>query len=114
MSNGTPHHDPDDYFLQTRMSCGDHIEELRVHLWRAVYGFGFSMILALCVGHIVVEWIKAPVSQQLDEFYKRRQKTVMGGLNKEKSSPTPRRRRSARSGWSGSRSPPPTRANRPR
>ena len=86
MSNGTPHHDPDDYFLQTRMSFGDHIEELRVHLWRAVYGFGFAMVIALCVGHIVVEWIKAPVSQQLDEFYKRRQKTVMGGMNKEKSS----------------------------
>ena len=86
MSNGTPHHDPDDYFLQTRMSFGDHIEELRVHLWRAVYGFGFAMVIALCVGHIVVEWIKAPVSQQLDEFYKRRQKSVMGGMNKEKSS----------------------------
>jgi sec-independent protein translocase protein TatC len=87
MSNGLPH-DPDDYFHQTRMSFGDHIEDLRVHLWRAVYGFGFAMVLALCVGHIVVEWIKAPVSQQLDEFYKRRQIKVMGGLDKEKSSTT--------------------------
>ncbi len=77
MSNGTPHHDPDDYFLQTRMSFGDHIEDLRVHLWRAVYGFGFAMVLALCVGHIVVEWIKAPVSQQLGEFYRRRQDKLM-------------------------------------
>ena len=76
MSNGLPH-DPDDYFHQTRMSFGDHIEDLRTHLWRAVKGFMVAMVLALCVGHIVVEWIKAPVSEQLGEFYRRRQAKVM-------------------------------------
>ena len=85
MSNGLPP-DPDDYFHQTRMSFGDHIEDLRTHLWRAVKGFLAAMVLALCVGHIVVEWIKAPVSQQLDEFYKRRQLKVMDGKDKDKSS----------------------------
>ena len=84
MSNGLPP-DPDDYFHQTRMSFGDHIEDLRTHLWRAVKGFLAAMVLALCVGHIVVEWIKAPVSQQLDEFYKRRSQKVMAGEQKDKS-----------------------------
>ena len=76
MSNGLPH-DPDDYFHDTRMSFGDHIEDLRTHLWRAVKGFLVAMVLALCVGHIVVEWIKAPVSQQLGAFYDRRKEKLM-------------------------------------
>lgn len=76
MSNGFSS-DPDDYFQDTRMSFGDHIEELRQHLWRALAGFGVALILAFFVGHIVVEWIKAPVSQQLREWYKRRQNRVL-------------------------------------
>ncbi len=31
--------DPDDMFADTRMSFGEHIEDLRTHLLRAIYGF---------------------------------------------------------------------------
>ena len=31
--------DPDDMFADTRMSFGEHIEDLRSHLLRAIYGF---------------------------------------------------------------------------
>ena len=35
-ANTTP--DPDDFFAETRMSFGEHLEDLRTHLWRAVKG----------------------------------------------------------------------------
>jgi sec-independent protein translocase protein TatC len=71
MSNGVPK-DPDDFFAETRMSFGDHIEELRTHLWRAIYGFGVAMFFSLFIGHIIVRLITAPVKQQLEKFYERR------------------------------------------
>jgi sec-independent protein translocase protein TatC len=82
MSNGLPR-DPDDFFAETRMSFGDHIEELRQHLWRAIYGFGVAVFLAFFIGHFVVDFITAPVSQQLREFYKRRQTKVLQEKHKE-------------------------------
>src|SRR5436305_11269462 len=47
MSNGIIR-DPDDFFSETRMSFGDHIEELRGYLWRAIGG----LILCLFIGFI--------------------------------------------------------------
>jgi sec-independent protein translocase protein TatC len=76
MSNGNPP-DPDDFFAETRMSFGDHIEELRVHLWRAIYGFGIAVFASIFIGHIVVDYITAPVKQQLREYYIRHQKRVL-------------------------------------
>lgn len=70
MSNGfSP--DPDDYFKDSRMSFVDHIEDLRTHLWRAVYGFLIALFGSFFIGHYVVEWITAPVKSQLDAFYNR-------------------------------------------
>jgi sec-independent protein translocase protein TatC len=76
MSNGIPK-DPDDFFAETRMSFGEHIEDLRIHLWRAIYGFGIAMCLSFFIGHIVVAWITAPVKQELKRFYKRRQMKIL-------------------------------------
>src|SRR5262245_54924640 len=72
MSNGQPFNDPEDMFADTRMSFGDHLEELRAHLWRAVYGFGFAMVLAIFVAYPVLRFISAPVEKQLDIFYQKR------------------------------------------
>ena len=36
--------DPEDMFSDTRMSFGDHLEDLRTHLWRAVKGFFIAMV----------------------------------------------------------------------
>jgi len=76
MSNGTPP-DPDDFFAETRMSFGDHIEELRTHLWRAIAGFGVALFLSFFVGHIVVAFITAPVKRELANFYERRARKVL-------------------------------------
>jgi sec-independent protein translocase protein TatC len=80
MSNGTP--DPDDFFADTRMTFGDHIEDLRRHLWRAVAGFGVALFLSFFIGQQVVNFITAPVKSQLRAFYNRRVERTMEDLSK--------------------------------
>jgi sec-independent protein translocase protein TatC len=79
MSNGQIP-DPDDFFAETRMTFGDHIEDLRTHLWRAIAGFGLALFLSFFIGQYVVDWITAPVKQELHEFYKRRVEKTMKDL----------------------------------
>jgi len=76
MSNGFSG-DPDDYFQETRMSFGTTFEDLRKHLWRAVYGFLAAMVLSLPLGKYVLDGITAPVKQQLDRYYDRRMAKVL-------------------------------------
>lgn len=82
MNNGTPP-DPEDFFAETRMTFGDHLEELRLHLWRALAGFGVAMILSLFIGKMAVDFITAPVKQQLREFYNRRVEKTMRELQSD-------------------------------
>jgi Tat protein translocase TatC len=70
-------HDPDDFFKDTRMSFGDHIEELRNHLWRAVYGFLIALVVSLFIGSYVLDTIMAPVKSQLDAYYNRQMRRVL-------------------------------------
>jgi sec-independent protein translocase protein TatC len=79
-------YDEDDMFKDTRMSFGDHLEELRTHLWRAIWGLLFCMFVGFAldqigdwlnrpyigIGKPFMEIIKAPVKEALDEFYKTR------------------------------------------
>lgn len=60
----------EDMFADTRMSFGEHIEDLRKHLIRAIVGFVIAVLISFSFGHIVLEWIKAPVAKQLEEYYK--------------------------------------------
>ena len=47
MNHPDPTADPEDVFRDTRMSFGEHIEELRSHMLRAIYGFVIGMVVAL-------------------------------------------------------------------
>jgi sec-independent protein translocase protein TatC len=69
-------YDPEDYFKDSRMSFWDHIEELRMHLWRAIIGFVLALIAGLFIGQHAVEFIASPVEKQLSKFYDRRTKAV--------------------------------------
>lgn len=69
-------YDPEDYFKETRMSFWDHIEILRLHLFRAIAGFVVALIAGLFLGQYAVEFIAAPVESQLAKFYDRRVKDV--------------------------------------
>lgn len=67
----------DDPFADTRMTFGEHLEELRRHLWRAVLGFLVALVLSFSIGSYVLQFIKAPVQRQLEEFYAERAKQVL-------------------------------------
>ncbi len=62
-------HDPEDMFAHTKMSFWDHIEELRAHMWRAVYGFLIAMCVGLAIGKPMENFIAKPVEEQLQKFY---------------------------------------------
>src|SRR5213082_2048714 len=72
--------DPDDFFAETRMSFGDHIEDLRVHLWRAIKGFFFACIFGFFIGKQMLVFIAHPVEKQLQVFYDRRVQGVQQDL----------------------------------
>src|SRR5438874_1392562 len=74
--------DPDDFFADTRMSFGDHIEDLRVHLWRAVKGFIIACIFGFMIGKQVLAFIAQPVSDQLEAFYMKRAQDTKSDLEK--------------------------------
>jgi sec-independent protein translocase protein TatC len=58
----------EDLFQNSRMPFGDHIEELRSHLWRAIVGFLVALIVGLLVGHRVGQFIAAPVEAALARY----------------------------------------------
>jgi sec-independent protein translocase protein TatC len=67
-------HEPytDDLFRNSRMPFGDHIEELRWRLWRALGGFCVGLVVGFFVSPFVLEWIRAPIEKELAGYYLRR------------------------------------------
>jgi sec-independent protein translocase protein TatC len=61
----------DDLFAHTRMSFGDHIEELRLRMIRALLGLVVAMLVGLAVGKYALEFIQMPIQNELDAFYGR-------------------------------------------
>jgi sec-independent protein translocase protein TatC len=76
MNHPDPTADPEDIFKDTRMSFGEHIEELRSHMLRAIYGFVVGMIVSVVFAKWVFAIITGPVEAQLMEFYQRRVEKV--------------------------------------
>jgi sec-independent protein translocase protein TatC len=72
MRDPDPTADPEDIFKDTRMSFGEHIEELRSHMLRAIYGFVIGMVVALIFAKWVFAIITGPVEDQLMVFYNAR------------------------------------------
>lgn len=72
--------DPDDFFSETRMSFGDHIDDLRTHLMRAVKGFFIACIIGFAIGKQVLAFIAAPVTAQMQAFYDRRTELELAKL----------------------------------
>lgn len=88
------HQNPDDIFADTRMSFGDHIEELRKHLLKAVYGLlivllgGFVLDAVgealgteyIGLGRPMLKVIVAPAEEQVRAFYAKRNEQVSDKL----------------------------------
>jgi sec-independent protein translocase protein TatC len=62
----------DDPFASTRMSFGDHIEDLRSHMLRAVYGLLVGLLVGFVVAEPVLQFIQAPVQAELMRVYANR------------------------------------------
>jgi Tat protein translocase TatC len=67
----------EDLFAETRMTFGEHIEDLRRHLIRAIAGFLVALVFSFYPGYYVLEFIKAPVRRQLEAFYANRAKEAL-------------------------------------
>jgi sec-independent protein translocase protein TatC len=77
-----PEHD-DDFFKDSRMSFGDHLEELRWRMWRAIKGLGLCLVIGfildsigdrlgykwLGIGKPMLHIITEPVEEQVRDFY---------------------------------------------
>jgi sec-independent protein translocase protein TatC len=63
------------------MSFGDHIEELRSHLIRAIAGFVVGMLISLLFAKVVFGIITRPVEKQLMEFYNQRVERIQKELD---------------------------------
>jgi sec-independent protein translocase protein TatC len=57
----------EDLFEGTTMTFGEHLEELRGSLFRALVGLVIGFLLGLLVAKYVVQWIQAPLRNALDE-----------------------------------------------
>src|SRR5436190_6364600 len=77
--------DDEDLFADTRMSFGEHIEELRTHLIRAIKGLIFCLTIVFVadaigylldrpwgIGRPMFDIITEPVKKELLAFYQRR------------------------------------------
>src|SRR6266849_6020015 len=69
MSARDKYDDSEDMFADTRMSFGEHLAELQMYLWRAIYGFLLALLFSFFIGKPMLRVIAAPVTRQLAVFY---------------------------------------------
>lgn len=59
----------DDLFEGTKMSFGQHLEELRVVLFRALFGLVIGMVVGLLVAKHVVLFIQTPLTAAMEDYF---------------------------------------------
>ncbi|MCA9153463.1 MAG: twin-arginine translocase subunit TatC [Planctomycetales bacterium] len=59
----------EDLFEDTKMSFGEHLEELRGSLTRALGGLLIGFLVGLVVAHYVVQFIESPLRDALEKYY---------------------------------------------
>ncbi len=57
-----------DLFDDSTMSFGEHLEALRMHLWKAILGIAVCVIVALFQGHNIIAVMRAPIDAALREY----------------------------------------------
>jgi sec-independent protein translocase protein TatC len=73
----------DDLFQDTVMTFGEHLEELRICLWRALIGLIVGFLLGLLVADHVVRLIQVPLTGALERFYEQQSKARLTKLIEE-------------------------------
>lgn len=59
----------EDLFRESTMSFGEHLEELRQCLFRAIWGLAIGVVIGLIFGNRVVAFIQRPLEKALTEYY---------------------------------------------
>ena len=59
----------EDLFKDTTMTFGEHLEELRVCLWKAMIGLVAGFLVGLLMANSVVQFIKTPMEEALGRFH---------------------------------------------
>jgi len=59
----------DDMFADTRMSFGEHLDDLRTHLLRALKWFLIAVVASFFVGKYVLRFISGPVERALIDYH---------------------------------------------
>lgn len=59
----------DELFRGSVMTFGQHLGELRICLWKAIFGLAIGFAIGLCVGQYVVRFIQTPLTAALNKFY---------------------------------------------
>jgi len=67
----------EDLFEDTKMTFGEHLEELRKCLWKALLGLAIGMGIGLLFANQVVLFIQTPLQDALAKYYKDRSKTKL-------------------------------------
>jgi sec-independent protein translocase protein TatC len=67
----------EDLFKDTTMTFGEHLEELRGALWRALAGLIVGMAIGLVVGKQAVEFIEEPLASALRRYYLQRARSSL-------------------------------------
>jgi sec-independent protein translocase protein TatC len=60
-----------DLFAESTMTFGEHLEELRTCLFKAIIGLAAGVIVGLYVGGDVVDYIQQPLSNALRDYYEK-------------------------------------------
>ena len=53
------------------MTFGEHLEELRTCLWRALVGIAIGFVIGIFAAEYVVDWIQAPLRNAMLQYYVR-------------------------------------------
>ena len=61
----------EDLFQESTMTFGEHLEELRGALFRAILGLAIGFIIGCLVANYVVSWIQTPVLEALEGYEQR-------------------------------------------
>jgi sec-independent protein translocase protein TatC len=61
--------DEKDLFQESTMTFGEHLEELRACLFKAIVGLALGCVVGLIVGGPVARFIQTPLQNALEEYY---------------------------------------------
>ncbi len=73
----------EDLFEGTKMTFGEHLEELRVALFRSLIGLMLGTLIGFLVSNRVVNLIEVPLTRALEEYYLNKAETTLKAQYKD-------------------------------